>query len=187
MRMHEGFIGLVTLSLFSLFTVGVVAAGVESNGPTPNGPTVSTSGGAPTLAGQQELRVRFHRLWQRTARSHSGWERGLWFRGPILADDYARRAALVRFLRTELAPYLARERPNVHPIGDRVPGSSDIESFAERLDRAARSADARDFQVTGDALSVVLESYFAKDHPLIQKVRVPARRMDAKRVTIAGR
>jgi hypothetical protein len=104
-----------------------------------------------------------------------------------LAEDYARRAALVRFVRTELVPYLARERTDIRPVADRIHGSSDVERFAERLDRAARAADARDFQVTAYALSVVVDNYFAKDRPLIQKVRAPARGMDAGRMAIAGR
>ena len=82
-----------------------------------------------TLATQRALRVRFERLWRRTATIHTGWERGLWLRGPLLAEDYAHRSALVRFLRTELVPFVAS-------------GSRVIEDFVERLDAAARTPDA---------------------------------------------
>ena len=106
--------------------------------------------GRATLATQRALRVRFERLWRRTATIHTGWERSLWLRGPLLAEDYAHRAALVRFLRTELVPYVAS-------------GSRIIEDFIERLDAAARTPDARDFQNNAFALSVVVDDYFAKD------------------------
>ena len=103
------------------------------------------------MATQRALRVRFQRLWRRTATIYTGWERGLWLRGPLLAEDYAHRAALVRFLRTELVPYVASD-------------SRVIKDFVERLDAAARAPDARDFQNNAFALSAVVDDYFAKDH-----------------------
>ena len=182
MRLQEGSIGLMVLSLFSLFLVRVVAlpaGGAEAR--------VSTRTGVSTPAAPRELRVRFHRLWLRTAQSHSGWERGLWLRGPRLADDYARRAALVRFLRTELVPYVARERTDAYAASGAIFDRRLIENLVERLDATARSPDTRDFRNTAYALRIVVDDYFAKDHAQIQKVRAPAPRMDARRMTVAGR
>ena len=196
MRMHQSF-----SSFFSSFVAGVLAlsAGVISSGPTLAAQTVSTNSAVSPLAAQRELRVRFHRLWLRTARSHSGWEQGLWLRGPLLAADYAHRAALVRFLRTELVPYLASERTVVYPVADVVLGGSRdlttaaisdsrvIEAFVERLDAAARSADTRGFQDNSYALSVVVDNYFAKDHWLIQQLLALGPRTEGRRVAIAER
>ena len=189
MQMHKFF-----------FVAGVLAlsAGVDSNGPTLAAQTVATPAAVSPFAAQRQLRARFHRLWLRAANSHSGWERGLWLRGPLLAADYAHRAALVRFLRTELVPYLKSERTVVYPVADVVLGAHDltaaaisnshvIEGFVERLDVAAGSADARGFQDNSEALSDALDTYFATDHRLIERILALGPRTDARRVSIAGR
>ena len=133
MRIHQSF-----------FVAGVVAlsAGVYSLGTSLTAQTVSTP------SAQQQLRDRFHILRQRTATSHSGWERGFWMRGQVLAADYADRAALVRFVRTELVP--------VEPSDGQA-----IAGLVERLDAAARSADARAFQENASALGVIVDNGFA--------------------------
>ena len=133
MRIHQSF-----------FVAGVVAlsAGVYSLGTSLTAQTVSTPGA------QQQLSARFHLLRQRTATSHSGWERGFWLRGQVLAADYADRAAFVRFLRTELVPVATSDRQA-------------IAGLVERLDAAARSADARAFQEHASALSVIVDDAFA--------------------------
>jgi hypothetical protein len=184
----------------SFFLAGVLAlsAGVDPIRPTLTAQTVSTPRAVSPFAAQQQLRVRFHRLWIRTTRSHTGWEQGLWLRGPILAADHAHRGALVRFLRTELVPYLASERTVVYPVADIVLGGAHdltsaaitdshiVEGFVERLEAAAPT-DARGFDDEASALSVVLDRYFAVDHQLIQQVLALGPRTDARRVAIAGR
>jgi hypothetical protein len=142
MRIHQSF-----------FVAGVVAlsVGVYSLGTSLTAQTVSTPGAVSPLAAQQQLRARFHLLRQRTATSHSGWERGFWLRGQVLAADYADRTAFVRFLRTELVPV---------PTSD---GQS-IAGLVERLDAAARSADARGFQENASALSVIVDNAFATSY-----------------------
>jgi hypothetical protein len=189
MRIHQSFVvsGILALSA------------VVSSSFTLTAQTVSTPSAVSPLTAQQQLRVRFHRLLLSTARSHSGWERGLWLRGPLLSADYAYRAALVRFLRTELVPYLTSERAVVYPVADIILGGSHdltspaisdshvIEDFVERLDAAARSADGRAVQDNANALSVVVDNYFAKDHRLIQQLLTLGPRTEARRVSIAGR
>jgi len=185
----------------SFFVAGVLAlsAVVDTSAPTLAAQTVSTRGAVSPFAAQQQLRVRFHRLRISAARSHTGWEGGLWLRGPILTADYGHRAALVRFLRTELIPYLASERTVVYPVADIVLGPEEsltsvaiadshiIEGFVERLEAAARSPHARGFQNEAAALSVVLERYFATDHRVIELVLAGRSAGDARRVATAGR
>jgi hypothetical protein len=188
MRMHHSFLVAGVLAL---------SAVVDSSSPTLTAQTVSNS--VSPFAAQQQLRVRFHRLWLGTANSHTGWERGLWLRGPILAADYAQRAAFVRFLRTELRAYVASERTVIYPIADIVLGGSQdlttaaisdshvIEGFVERLEAAASSPDARGFQANAYALSVVVDDFFTKDRGLIQQVLALGPRLDATPAAIAGR
>ena len=125
--------------------------------------------------------------------------RRAWLRGPILTADYARRDDLVRFLRTELIPYLASERAVVYPVADIVLGAKEnvtsaaitdshiIEGFVDRLEAAARSPDARRFQSEASSLNVVLDRYFATDHRVIELVVARGSAGDARGVAIAGR
>ena len=133
MRIHQSF-----------FVAGVVAllAGIYALGTNLTAQTVMTP------SAQQQLRARFHLLRQRTATSHSGWERGFWLRGQVLAADYAERAAFVRFVRTELVPVATSDGPA-------------IAGLVERLDAAARTANAHAFQENASALSGIVDNAFA--------------------------
>ena len=190
MRMHRSFIAVGVLAL---------SAVVDTSTPTLTAQTVSTGRAVSPFAAQQRLRVRFHRLRASAARSHTGWEGGLWLRGPILTADYARRDDLVRFLRTELIPYVAGERSVVYPVADIVLGPEEnltaaaiadshiIEGFVERLGAAARSPRAAEFQNEASSLSVVLDRYFATDHRVIELVLAGRSGGDARGVAIAKR
>ena len=176
MRMHRSFISFVAVGVLALSAV------VDTSSPTLTAQTVSTVSAVSPFAAQQRLRVRSHRLQASAARSHTGWEGGLWLRGPILTADHARRDDLVRFLRTELIPYITSERSVVYPVADIVLGPEGnltsaaiadghiIEGFLERLEAANRFADARSFQTEVTALSVVVDRYFATDHRVIERV-----------------
>ena len=190
----------ILLTFFSIImaVMLIVSPAVDTNSAVLTAQIVPSTTAASTLATQRALRVRFHRLLLNTARSHTGWERGLWLRGPLLAADYSHRAALVRFLRTELVPYVASERTDLYPIANRILGDSHeltsaaisdsrvIEGFVGRLDAAARSADARSFQNNAYALSIVVENYVAKDHRVIQQLLALGPQADTKGGTISN-
>ena len=194
MQMHQIFFTFFSVIIAVML---ILAPAVDTSNAVLTAQMVPSTAAASTLATQRALRVRFHRLSLSTGRSHSGWERGLWLRGPLLAADYSRRAALVRFLRTELVPYVSSERTDLYPIANRILGDSHeltsaaisdsrvIEGFVGRLDAAARSADARSFQNNAYALSIVVENYFAKDHLVIQQLLALGPRADARDGAIA--
>jgi hypothetical protein len=196
MRTQQSFFKLI-----SLIVAGGLAlsAAVVSTRPVLTAQMVATPRAISTFATQRDLRVRFHQLWLRTARSYNEWERGLWTRGPLLTAEYAHRAALVRFLRTELVPYLANERTVVYPVADvvlsrshnltaaAISDSRAIEGFVERLDATARFPDGRAFRDNAYALSIAVDNYFTKDHRVIQQLVALGPRTDARRVAMAGR
>lgn len=190
MRMNRSFIAVGVLALSGV---------VDTSTPTLTAQTLSTGSAVSPFAAQQRLRVRFHRLRTSAARSHTGWEGGLWLRGPILTADYTRRDDLVRFLRTDLIPYLASERSVVYPVAGLVLGPEDdlttaaiadshiIEGSVERLGAAARSPHVGGFQNEASSLSVVLDRYFATDHQVIERVLASSSAAAATGVAIAKR
>ena len=92
------------------------------------------------------------------------------------------RVALVRFLRSEVLPYIVSEGEVVYPLVDSIAGSAGyatvgavldhdaIGRFVDELDAQAASANATGFVYPAYALAGVLDTYFAKDQLLVQPI-----------------